>query len=201
MNAFSAGGNSLLPTEDIINIEVLNEVCELGGLGNFNSTDLQKVLAGKKAGVSPFVSMYTEGMSGNSTPKDFETLMQLTYLQFTAPRLDDEAFASYRGKMKAMLENQEMDPSSALSDTITKVLYNNHPRAINMKAADVEKIDDKRIFEIYKERFANAADFVFIFTGAIDEATALPLIEKYIGGLPTGGKKEKVKDVKLDIQK
>lgn len=201
MRVVSKGGQALYDESEAINLGQVADVIGNNGIGNFNSTDLQKVLAGKKAGVSPFVSMYTEGMSGNSTPKDFETLMQLTYLQFTAPRLDDEAFASYRGKMKAMLENQEMDPSSALSDTITKVLYNNHPRAINMKAADVEKIDDKRIFEIYKERFANAADFVFIFTGAIDEATALPLIEKYIGGLPTGGKKEKVKDVKLDIQK
>lgn len=201
MRVFSKGGQALYDASESINLGQVSDVISNNGIGNFNSTDLQKALAGKKAGVSPFVSMYTEGMNGNSTPKDFETLMQLTYLQFTAPRLDDEAFASYKSKMKAMLENQELDPSSALSDTITKVLYNNHPRALNMKAADVEKIDDKRILEIYKERFANAGDFVFIFTGAIDEATALPLIEKYIGGLPTGGKKEKVKDVKLDIQK
>ena len=103
--------------------------------------------------------------------------------------------------MKAMLENQELDPQTALGDTITKVLYNNHPRAISMKAADVEKTDDARILEIYKERFANAADFSFIFTGAIDEAVAIPLIEKYIGGLPAGGKKEKYVDAKLDMQK
>ena len=100
-----------------------------------------------------------------------------------------------------MLENQELDPQSALSDTITKVLYNNHPRAISMKAADVDKLDDARILEIYKERFANAADFSFIFTGAIDEAVAIPLIEKYIGSLPAGGKKEKYVDAKVDIQK
>ena len=145
--------------------------------------------------------MNMEGVQGSSTPKDFETLMQLTYLQFTAPRLDAEAFASYKNKMKAMLENQELDPQSALSDTIVKEFYNNHPRALNMKAADVDKIDDARILEIYKERFANAADFSFVFTGAIDAAVAIPLIEKYIGGLPAGGKKEKYVDAKMDIQK
>ena len=201
MNVVSKGGTALYDASETINLDQVVDVIENNGIGNFNTTDLQKVLAGKKASVAPYINLNMEGMNGNSTPKDFETLMQLTYLQFTAPRLDDEAFASYKNKMKAMLENQELDPTSALGDTLTKVLYNNHPRAINMKAADVEKTDDKRILEIYKERFANAADFSFIFTGAIDEAVAIPLIEKYIGGLPAGGKKEKYVDAKLDIQK
>ena len=201
MRVISKGGQALYDESEAINLGQVIDVVENNGIGNFNTTDLQKVLAGKKAYVAPYLNMYREGLNGSSTPKDFETLMQLTYLQFTAPRLDDEAFASYKNKMKALLENQELDPQSALGDTITKVLYNNHPRAVNMKAADVEKTDDKRILEIYKERFANAADFTFIFTGAIDEAVAIPLIEKYIGGLPAGGKKEKYVDAKLDIQK
>ena len=201
MKVVSKGGTALYNENEAINLSNVTDVIENNGIGSFNTTDLQKVLAGKKANVAPYIWLNMEGMNGNSTPKDFETLMQLTYLQFTAPRLDDEAFASYKSKMKAMLENQELDPQSALSDTITKVLYNNHPRTISMKAADVEKIDDARILEIYKERFANAADFSFIFTGAIDEAVAIPLIEKYIGSLPSGGKKEKYVDAKVDIQK
>ena len=201
MRAISKGGQALYNENEAINLSQVTDVIENNGIGNFNTTDLQKVLAGKKASVTPYIDMYREGVVGNSTPKDFETLMQLTYLQFTAPRLDAEAFASYKNKMKAMLENQELDPQSALGDTIVKEFYNNHPRALNMKAADVDKIDDARILEIYKERFANAADFSFIFTGAIDEAVAIPLIEKYIGGLPAGGKKEKYVDAKLDLQK
>ena len=201
MNVVSKGGVALYDESEAINLDNIVDVVENNGIGNFNTTDLQKVLAGKKAHVAPFVWLNMEGMNGSSTPKDFETLMQLTYLQFTAPRLDAEAFASFKNKQKAMLENQELDPQSALSDTITKVLYNNHPRAISMKAADVDKLDDARILEIYKERFANAADFSFIFTGAIDEAVAIPLIEKYIGSLPAGGKKEKYVDAKVDIQK
>ena len=201
MSVVSKGGTALYDASEAINLGQVVDVIENNGIGNFSTTDLQKVLAGKKARVAPYINLNMEGMNGSSTPKDFETLMQLTYLQFTAPRLDDEAFASYKSKMKAMLENQELDPQTALGDTITKVLYNNHPRAISMKAADVEKTDDARILEIYKERFANAADFSFIFTGAIDEAVAIPLIEKYIGGLPAGGKKEKIVDAKVDIQK
>ena len=201
MSVVSKGGQALYDADEAVNLGQAIDVIENNGIGNFNTTDLQKILAGKKAGVSPFMNMYTEGMNGGSTPKDFETLMQLTYLQFTAPRLDDEAFASYKNKMRAMLENQELNPSTAMSDTISSVLYGNHPRTVRMKVTDVDKISDARILEIYKERFANAADFTFIFTGAIDEATAVPLIEKYIGSLPSGGKKEKFVDAKVDIRK
>ena len=201
LRAVSKGGKALYDESEHINLGEVIGVITNNGLGNFSNTELQKMLAGKKAGVSPFINMYTEGVSGSSTPKDFETLMQLTYLQFTAPRLDDEAFATYKSKVKAMLENQEMNPNTAYNDTIVSMLYNNNPRALSLKVDDVDKIDDARILEIYKERFANAGDFTFIFTGALDEVVALPLIEKYIGSLPAGGKAEKFRDAKLEVQK
>ena len=201
MRVVSKGGQALYSESEHLNLDNVADVIENNGIGNFNSVDLQKVLAGKRAYVSPYVDMYTEGLEGYSSPKDFATLMQLTYLQFTAPRLDDEAFAAYKSKMVTSLENQELDPMTAFGDTAYSVLYGNHARKLRTKAVDVEKINDVRILEIYKERFANAADFEFVFTGAIDEVTAIPLIEKYIGSLPTGGKAEKYQDVKLDVQK
>ena len=149
MNAFSAGGNSLLPTEDIINIEVLNEVCELGGLGNFSSTDLMKVLAGKIVGVTPYVNSLEEGLSGSCSPKDLETLLQLTYLMFTAPRMDEAAFESYKNRAKASLGYQELNPATAFNDTLTVALYNHHPRAIKFTKEMVDQIDYARTMEMY----------------------------------------------------
>jgi len=184
MNAFSAGGNSLLPTEDIINIEVLNEVCELGGLGNFNTTDLMKVLAGKYLEITPYVSSLEEGLKGSCSPKDLETLLQIAYLMFTAPRMDDAAFESYKNRAKASLQNQELDPMTAFQDTLTVALYNNHPRAIKFTKEMVDQIDYARTMEMYGERFADGDDFTFMFVGNIDEATAVPLFEQYLGALP-----------------
>ncbi len=184
MNAFSAGGNSLLPTKDIVNIEVLNEVCELGGLGNFNSTDLMKVLAGKIVSVTPYVNSLEEGLRGSCSPKDLETLLQLTYLIFTAPRMDDAAFESYKNRAKAALHNQELDPMTAFQDTLTVALYNNHPRAIKFTKEMVDQIDYARIMEMFRERFADGDDFTFMFVGNIDESTAIPLFEQYLGALP-----------------
>ena len=201
MRAFSAGGTSLFNDEDVINFNVLNEVVTLGGLGNFNSLDLEKVLAGKMASVVPEVWTLGEGLKGNCSPKDLETMLQLTYLRFTAPRQDQDAFASFIARNKAAMANISADPNTAFSDSIKVALYNRHPRVLSLKPEMFDKVDYDRIIELYKDRFAEAGDFTFIFVGNIDEKTATPLIEQYLGSLPTIGRTESYRDNHVDMRK
>ena len=201
MRAYSPGGTSIFGTNEFIQIKMLNSVASLGGLGNFSSVDLEKVLAGKKASVGAIVGSQTEILSGYCSPKDLETLMQLVYLSFTAPRMDDAAFESFKQRTKASLANQEANPMTALTDTLQKEMYGNHPMAKRFKAEMVDQIDYNRIMEMYKDRFKEAGDFTFLFVGNINLEEAKPLIETYLGGLPTINRKENYKDIKLDIQK
>src|SRR5699024_4951770 len=137
-------------------------------LGNFSKTDLEKVLAGKLASVSPYIGDKTEGLMGYCSPKDFETLMQLTYLTFTQQRKDVEAFNSYKKRAEAMLKNQEMHPSIALVDSIQEAIYMGHPRAMRLKAEQIEHIDYDKILDLYNDRFKDASDFTFFFVGNAD---------------------------------
>ena len=200
MRAFSPGGSSLFPNDEIININVMNDVASIGGLGNFSNVDLEKVLAGKKASVSASVSGNTEGLSGSCSPKDFETLMQLVYLSFTAPRMDNDAFTSFKNRLQASLANQEANPMTALQDTLQKALYMGHPRTIRMKADMVDKIDYARIMEMYKDRFKDASDFTFIFVGNIKPEKMEPLIATYLGALPSVNRKETFRDNHIDMR-
>lgn len=201
MSAFSPGGSSLFPDSEMINIKVLNAVAGIGGLGNFSNVDLEKVLAGKKASISTSVSGNTEGLSGSCSPKDFETMMQLAYLSFTAPRTDNDAFTSYKNRMKASLANQEANPMTALQDTLQKALYMGHPRTIRLKAEMIDQIDYDKIMDMYKDRFKDASDFTFIFVGNINPQEAEPVIETYLGGLPTINRKETFRNNKVDMRK
>ena len=200
MRAFSPGGSSLFPNDEIININVMNDVASIGGLGNFSNVDLEKVLAGKKASVSASVGGNTEGLSGSCSPKDFETLMQLVYLSFTAPRMDNDAFTSFKNRLQASLANQEANPMTALQDTLQKALYMGHPRTIRMKADMVDKIDYARIMEMYKDRFKDASDFTFIFVGNIKPEETEPLIATYLGALPSVNRKETFRDNHIDMR-
>ena len=128
-------------------------------------------------------------------------MMQLTYLSFTAPRKDMEAFASFKTRLKAQLENAAANPLSSINDTITSMMYGNHPRYLSLKPELIDQIDYDRVLQIYKERFANAGDFTFFLVGNIDLEQMKPLIEQYLGALPSTGAKETVRDNHMDIAK
>ena len=185
MNAYSFGGYSAMDQSDPYTLQEINELATLGGVGNFSAIDLPKILAGKKATVNPNISSFTEGMSGNCSVRDLETMLQLTYLYFTSPRSDEEAFQSYITRTKAMVANIESDPNTAFRDNLMFALYDNHPLVKRMKAEDYDKVDYAKALKLYSDRFKDANNFVFTFVGNIDPETFEPMIEQYIGALKT----------------
>ncbi len=193
-SAVSEGGKSLYPDSDMVTLSVENELISLGGLGNFSATELTKALSGKNVRLAARVGNYSESISGSSSPKDFETLLQLNYLYFTALRSDKEAFESWKTKQAAILVNQEANPTYAFTDTL-KQIYRNPLRAYSLESADLDKVDYDKAMKIARERFSNAADYTFFITGAIDIETAKPLIETYIGSLK--GNKRKLESYRV----
>ncbi len=184
MHGFSQGGTSLFDAADKLNYSLMNGAVDAGGAGNFSNVELTKVLAGKKVSVSATVGSTQENVNGNCSPKDFETMMQLTYLYLTQPRKDEEAFASFKNRMKAQLESAEANPMSALSDTLGYEMYGQNERYFNMKAAMIDQVDYDRILELYKQAFADCGDFQFIFVGNAELDSIKPYIEQYLGALP-----------------
>lgn len=185
MSAYSFGGYSVMDQSDPYTLQEINALATLGGVGNFSAIDLPKVLAGKRASVFPSIGMMTEGMNGNCSARDLETMLQLTYLYFTSPRSDEEAFQSYITRAKAMVANAESDPMTAFRDNLMFAMYDNHPLVKRMKAEDYDKVDYAKAMKLYADRFKDANNFVFTFVGNIDPETFEPLIEQYIGALKT----------------
>ena len=200
MNAVSWGGNSLYSNDEYLCSGNAGMV-SLGGWGNFTATQLNKKLSGIQASVNPSVGDRVESLGGSCVKKDFETLLQLTYLCFTAPHRDDEAFQSTMARLRDVLKNQDLDPNTALQDSVSSVLYNNNIRARRIHTEDVENISYDRILEIYKERFANAADFDFYFVGDLNADSVAPLLAKYLGALPVSKKMEKYKVIDQRLTK
>ena len=126
-------------------------------------------------------------------------MMQLIYLYFTAPRSDEEAFQSYTQRTKAAIENQELNPMITFTDSLTKVLYNNHPLRKRIKADDIDKIDYAKAMELYQDRFADPNNFTFYFVGNIDDETFKPMVEQYLASLEKNKRSEDWKDINLGI--
>jgi zinc protease len=190
MGATSPGGSSLFPESEMVNVQLYNSISSIGGLGKFSATDLTKVLAGKKVQVRTTIGLTSEGFSGSSSIKDFETMLQLIYLNFTAPRTDEEVYQSTIARIKSQLENMEANPEIALQDTLLKDLYVDQNRHFRLKAKDLDKANYQTIEKWRKDRYADAGDFTFVLTGNIDLETAKPLIKKYLGSIPSIHRKE-----------
>jgi len=191
MTATSPGGSTLFGDEDTENLKVFNDVIGLGGLGNFSAIELGKKLAGKQVSCAPSLGLDSESVNGSSTPADLETLFQLIYLTFTAPRTDQEAYTSFETRMRAQLQNLELNPMVTFSDSVSNALYMDNLRAKRIRPEDFDKISYSRIMEMYKERFADASDFTFTFVGNIDPDTITQMIAQYLATLPSSGRQEK----------
>lgn len=194
--AFSKGGHSLVKDADYYSAINAAPIVSQSGVGDFSAIDLGNMLKGKNTALSPSIAANSEGMSGNTIPKETETLLQLIHLYFTAPRKDAAAFESFKTRQKQLYANVAANPQIYFSAEFQKIMTQNHPRGGALpKPEDFDKISLDRSIQIYKERFANAGDFTFLFTGSFNEETIKPLLEKYIGSLPGIAKKETFRDL------
>jgi zinc protease len=193
--ATSPGGSSLASDKDYIPASSAAQVITAGGVGKFNSIDLRKFMMGKVASASPFITEVEEGLNGSSSRKDLETMFQLIYLRFTAPRADPNAFNAQAAQMKTLLGNQIAVPEFAFSNALMSARYQNHLRRRLLTPETIDQWNLDKSMAFYKDRFADASDFTFVFVGSFDPATIKPLVEKYLGSLPSIHRKESWKDV------
>ncbi len=194
MRAYSDGGASLVSDRDYLSASFATTLAGQSGFGAFSATQLTKALAGKVARVQPFIGGREESLSGSASPRDLETMLQLTYLMMTDVRRDSAVFASLKSRFAALLENQSRDPESAFRDTLQVTLAQHHFRARPYTVRTLDEIEMERALAIYRERFANAGDFTFVLVGNFTLDSIKPLIERYLGGLPGSNAREKARD-------
>ena len=196
MFAIRRGGMSLYDEKDAASIKMMRAINSVVDLGGFNPSDISKALSGKQVGVSYTCDLYHDGLMGNSTVKDIETMFQLMYLNFTDMRKNESNFNKVMSQQGALLANLSSNLDAILFDSISNSVYNHDWRVRNMKIEDLPNVNLDRMVQIARESMANAADYTFIFTGSFDEETICPLIEQYVASLPSKkGKKSNWRNV------
>jgi zinc protease len=172
------------------------------GLGSYDYIGLQKKLSGNTAKLTPYIGDLREGVNGSCSPRDLETMLQLNYLYFTGTRRDESAFNAYISRMRNMIKPLRANPQVIFSDTLTKIVSMNSPREIAIPTeAQINQVNLDRLLAIYKDRFADASDFTYFMAGNFKIQEVIPLLEKYIGGLPSTGRKETWKDIEPGFPK
>ncbi|HWD88721.1 MAG TPA: insulinase family protein [Mucilaginibacter sp.] len=195
INGYHFGGTSLAGDQDFTSDNMAAGVVGSSGLADFTEIQLDKMLSGKNVSISPYIRELSEGITGSSSPKDLETALQLVYMYFTEPRKDPDIWQSNITQTKSFLANRSLDPTAVFQDTISAVLSNHNFRRMIVTPDRLNSASLDKAFAFYKQHFADANGFTFVLVGSFDVEKIKPLLEKYLGGLPSSGGNENYKNL------
>ncbi|HTJ43279.1 MAG TPA: insulinase family protein [Kofleriaceae bacterium] len=201
LSGFSPGGTSLVKDKDFDTARFADDVINDGGVGDYDRIALGKALTGKAVHASAWIGELEEGVSAGASPDDLETMFQLVYLRFTAPRKDADAFAAWKTRELDYAQNRRLQPERAFFEDMDSFKSQKHPRRAPVTPEVVNKVDLDKALAIYKDRFADAGDFTFVIVGNVDLEKLRPMVETYLASLPATKRKETWKDVGVHFPK
>ncbi len=196
--SFSPGGNSLVSDDDFVSAVHATALVSGSGAGEHEQVALDKLLAGKRVSVSPYISALYEGFSGSAAPKDLETMFQLLTLYATDPRIDPVYFDTYTTRLRDIAETRLTDPDEVFFDKVREVLSQGHFRRRPLSLELIEELDLERALAVYSDRFADISDSTFVFVGAFDWDSLRSFTETYVASLPNTGRTEEWKNPEID---
>lgn len=185
MTAVAQGGLSQLSNEEYYMGSFMPSINSTSGVGKFSATELRKQLSGKAASVQTSVGNYASTMSGSASPKDLETMLQLLYLNFTQPRFDCDDYDNLMAMFRSKLDNAQSSPEFRMQEHVMDAVYGDNPRRQSISPEMLDSFDFDKLPAIYAKLYPGANSFIFTFVGNVDPETLKPLVEKYIGSIPT----------------
>lgn len=198
INGYAFGGTSLASDDEFTSANLASSIISGSGIAQFNQGMLDKKLAGKNLSISPYISEFAQGISGNTSPADFETALQLIYLYFTQPRKDKDIWDANIDQTRSILSTRGLDPGSVYQDTVSAVLSNYNFRGMVTTLPRLNAATLDKAYDFYKKRFADASGFTFTLVGNFNVETIKPYLEHYLGGLPSTNSKETYKNMNIE---
>ena len=196
------GGISLADENDIMNARIASELTAMMGVKDFSPLDVDKIVAGRKVQVNVGMSDYTDEINANSGSgaEDLETMFQVLWLRFNGVRRDEALYQAYVGKLAEVVRNRAVTPEQRFFEALGDTLYGANPYvARTPRQEDLGKVDLDRSIAMYRQRFASAKGMTFVLVGDFDVAAIKPLVNAYLGTLPTPDLPLAYRDVGLHV--
>jgi zinc protease len=183
--ASSPGGSSLVDDGDAIDALFAPGVVFDSGVGAFNQSELEQILADRDVQAGGWITPYTENLWGSAGTDDLETLFQLVHLYMTQPRVDPVSLANLMRYQQPIVDDPATDPDTAGYDALVDARYADEPRYTSLPTPEqFATLDAEGIGRVWNARYGNAGDFVFVFAGDLDLDVVADLARSYIGTLP-----------------
>ncbi|MCL2065297.1 MAG: insulinase family protein [Candidatus Cloacimonetes bacterium] len=186
-SAFRKGGLSQADDDIFTSARVADKIQAVSGLGTLDRNFLDRFLADKDLNLIAEIRPKNEVLSGRSSIRDFETLLQMIWLNFNEPRFDEMHYDSWLRRLDVSLRNIQNSPDFHFDEAVYSLLYNDHLRTRQISTQDLNNINHNIAFDFFRSRFDSANGFNFFFVGNISKDDLHDLIERYIA--PISGHK------------
>jgi zinc protease len=161
------------------------------GVATYDSVALEAFLADKDVGLQLGIDSFTEGLYGSAATSDLEVLFQLIHLQMTQPRVDPVALSQYLDDELSYASDPSIDPGYAEIKALYDARYDD-PVYLLPTVESLNTVTAEGIERVVRDRFGDASDFSFAFSGDFDVEEATDLARRYLGTLPATGRTETV---------
>lgn len=179
------GGTSVVDVADLTEAELMIDIVNRSGAGDFSSPELTRALAGRLVQVFPWISETRHGLTGEASSKDVETLMQLIHLTLTEARFDRMVVDNVLQEVSTLNASKSEVPDILFSEALNQGYYGDDPRYwVVPPQAEVDIFDLERAMELYASTFGDAGRLAFAFVGDFNVEEMSSLAASYIGTLP-----------------
>jgi zinc protease len=194
--AASPGGSSLLADDDVVDGLYAADIVTSSGVGDFNQSELEQILAERDVRIGASISPYVDGFNGGAATSDIEVLFQLVNLYMTQPRFDPVALNQVQRTYGPVVDDPPSDPDTAGFDALLDARYGGELRyAVLPTPEQFATLDLDGVQRVWNSRYGDASDWVFAFAGDFDVDQLSDLAASYIGSLPGDGTVEQWVDV------
>ena len=199
--AKSPGGFSYVPLPALHSIQNTEKIIGDSGLGEFTRTELNDLFNPSFVSIAPYFTYSYEGLSGKTISAYQKELFELIYLHFENINYNKTAIDKLKTELKEYLKLANADAKERFARKFSENYYKNNPRALSLTEDQIDKINIEDIKAFYQERFKDGGDFTFTFVGDFKVDELKKLITKYLGSLPTLGRKETYVDDGVRVEK
>ena len=192
----SPGGSSLVDDADVVDALYAADIVTSSGLADFNEAELTQITAGTDADVTAWIDPYLDHFGGSAATSDIEVLFQKIALYMTQPRFDPVALGQIESRVGPLVDDPASDARAAGEDALLDARYPGELRYASLPTPEqFATLDLDGVERVWRGRYGDASDWVFVFSGDFDIDAVTDLSNAYFGSLPGSGTVERWVDV------
>lgn len=193
MHAYSKGGHYYLDDKDYPSYCYATDYMITSGINGHTYNQIIKFISSKSNfNINLGINKTNEYFQATIQNQESELLLQFINCAFTKTSFDPKMWTILMENAKVLAQSYYNSPQNVFSNQINQILYKDSIRHVAFDENFISQMNPQSAQAIYKDRFANPADFTFVFVGDFDQDKLLELCQYYLGSMETSPEREEL---------